>query len=219
MRIALQLEGILSVFNTRKLNNEEIAEPGGYEILYLTPDDDSWDPNCEAWAEQEYEMLDIDGEILLLTQRTPVQIIEEDDYFDVSGIDDIRLSADNYEKCINTLISYAYVGTPGPGEMADDFNIQDWQLVTDGVRAGVAATDAQLDGKLLDAVLSDRMEFSKFSMAIGSKTANKGGCELFLADLDDLSTDIAEAWTEIGSTTDGGPKGVTVDMLSKIWTI
>ena len=103
--------------------------------------------------------------------------------------------------------------------MADDFNIKDWQLGTDGVRAGVAATDARLDGKLLDAALSDRMEFFKFAMAIGSTTANKGGCELFLADLDDLSTDIAKTWTEIGSTTPGGPKGVTEDMLSNIWTI
>ena len=31
--------------------------------------------------------------------------------------------------------------------------------------------------------------------------------------------DIPEAWTEIGSTTDGGPKVVTADMLSNIWTI
>ena len=43
--------------------------------------------------------------------------------------------------------------------MADDFNIQDWQLGTDGVRAGVSATDARLDRKLLDAALSERMEF------------------------------------------------------------
>ena len=56
-------------------------------------------------------------------------------------------------------------------------------------------------------------------MAIGSTTSNKGGCELFLADLDDLSANIAEAWNEISSTTAGGPKGVTADMLSKIWTI
>ena len=75
--------------------------------------------------------------------------------------------------------------------MADDFNIQDWKLGTDGVRAGVAATDAQLDGKLLDDALSDRMEFFNFAMAIGSTTANKGGCELFLADLDELLADIA----------------------------
>ena len=43
-------------------------------------------------------MLDIDGEILLCTQRTPVQIIEEMDYFDVSGIYSIRISAKNNEK-------------------------------------------------------------------------------------------------------------------------
>ena len=84
------------VFKTRELNDDEILEPGGYDILYLTPDADSWDPNCEAWAEQEDEMLDIDGVILLRTQFTPVQIIEEDDYFDVSGIYAIRLSAENY---------------------------------------------------------------------------------------------------------------------------
>ena len=164
-------------------------------------------------------MLDIDGEILLCNQHLPVQITEEDDYFDVSGTYAIRLSAENYEKCIDTVISSAYDITPGPGEMAHDFNIQDWQLGTDGVRAGVAATDARLDGMLLDAALSDRMEFSKFAMAIGSTTANKGVCELFLADLDHSSADITEAWTEIISTTDGGPKGVTADILSKIWTI
>ena len=217
--IALQLEGIFSVFKTRNLNDEEIAEPGGYGILYLTLDADSWDPNCEAWADQEDEMLDIDGEIILCNQRPPVQIIEEDDYFDVSGIYAIRISAENYEKCIDTVISSAYVSTPGPGDMAHDFNIQDWQLGTDSVRAGVAATDARLDGMLLYAALSDIMEFSKFAMAIGSTTANKGGCELFLADLDNSSADITKAWTDIGSTTAGSPKGVTADMLSKIWTI
>ena len=41
----------------------------------------------------------------------------------------------------------------------------------------------------------------------------------FLADLDNSSADIAKAWTEIGSTTSGGPKGVTEDMLSNILTI
>ena len=103
--------------------------------------------------------------------------------------------------------------------MAHDFKIQDWQLGTDVVRAGVDATDARLDGILLDAALSDGMEFSKFSMAIGSTTANKGGCEIFLADLDNSSSDIAKAWTEIGYTTAVGTKGVTANMLSKIWTI
>ena len=61
LRIALQLEGIFSIFKTRKLSNEEIAEPGGYDLLYLTLDANSWDPNCEAWAEQEDEMVDMEG--------------------------------------------------------------------------------------------------------------------------------------------------------------
>ena len=43
--------------------------------------------------------------------------------------------------------------------------------------------------------------------------------ELFLEDLDNSSAYIAEACTEIGSTTAGGPKGVTVDMQSRVWTI
>ena len=33
LRIALQLGGVFLVFKTRKLNDEEIAEPGGYDIL------------------------------------------------------------------------------------------------------------------------------------------------------------------------------------------
>ena len=103
--------------------------------------------------------------------------------------------------------------------MAHDLNIQDWQLGTDVVRAGVATTNARLDGMLLDAAQSDRMEFSKFTMAIGSTTANKGSCELLLTDLDNSSADIAEAWTDIGSTAAGSPKGVTSDMLSNIWII
>ena len=103
--------------------------------------------------------------------------------------------------------------------MPDYFYIQDWQLGTDGVRAGVAATDARLDGTLLDAALSDRLEFSKFAMATGSTTSNKGGCELFMAESDEFTEDVAEAWTEISSTTAGRTKGVTADMLSKIWTI
>ena len=147
-----------------------------------------------------------------------MQIEDENDYCDVSGIEAIRISGERYDKCIDSVISSAYVST-SEGGIPDDFYIQDWQLGTDGVRAGVAATDARLDGILLDAALSDRLELSKFAMAIGSTTANKGGCELFMAELEELAEDVAEAWTEISSTTAGRPKGVTADMLSKIWTI
>ena len=60
-------------------------------------------------------MLDVDGEILLRTQRPPIQIIDGYEYFDVSGTYAIRLSAENYEKCIDTAISSDYVAPLGQG--------------------------------------------------------------------------------------------------------
>ena len=48
---------------------------GGYNVLYLTLDADSWDSNCEAWAEQEDEMMDLEGDILPHTCHVPVQIV------------------------------------------------------------------------------------------------------------------------------------------------
>ena len=117
-------------------------------------------------------MVDMEGEILPHTCRLPVHIVYENDYCDVSGTEAIMISGERYDKLIDAVISPAYVSTP-EGELPDGFYIQYWQLGTDGVRAGVATTDARLDGILLDAALSDRLEFSKFAMAIGSTTANK----------------------------------------------
>ena len=77
-----------------------------------------------------------------------MHIVDENDYCDVSGTEAIRISGERYEKCIDAVISSAYVSTP-EGKMPDDFYIQDWQLGTDRVRAGVAATDARLDRTLL----------------------------------------------------------------------
>ena len=67
-------------------------------MLYLTPDADSWDPNCEAWDEQEDEIVDTEGEILPHTYRVPVQIVDKNDYCDVSGIEAIRISGERYDK-------------------------------------------------------------------------------------------------------------------------
>ena len=100
--------------------------------------------------------------------------------------------------------------------MTDSHRVQDWLLVEYGIRAHVAATDARLDEKLLDCALSDRLELSKIAMAIGSLTANCGSCELFE---DNMEQSVTRTRAAIGSTTAGHPKGVTPELLSKIWTI
>ena len=66
----------------------------------------------------------MEGEILPHTYRVPVQIVDENDYYDVSEIEAIRISGERYDKCIDALISSAYVSTPA-GELPDDFYIQE----------------------------------------------------------------------------------------------
>ena len=100
--------------------------------------------------------------------------------------------------------------------MTDSYCMQDWLLVEDVIRAHVASIYAGLDGKLLDAALSDRMKFSNFAMAIVSMTANSGSCELFEADME---AGVSQTRAEIGSTTADYLKGVMAETISKIWTI
>ena len=128
----------------------------------------------------------------------------------------MRISGEKYEHCIDDYISSAYIIITETEDVTDIYRMQYWLLVEDVIRAHVASTDARLDGKLLDADLSDRMEFSKFAMEIGSMTANSGSCELIEADIEAA---VSQTQAEIGSTTAGHPKGVTAEMISKIWTI
>ena len=214
--IPLKIEGIFSVFETRQLNATEIAETGEYDIVFISPDTDSWNPNCETWGDQEDFMLDQDGDIIQYEVKKPVEIIEESEYFGTSSMEAIGVSKEKYESRIDTIISSAYKIIPEPGDVTDSHCVQDWLLVEYGIRAHVVATDARLDEKLLDCALSYRLEFSKIDMAIKSMTDNCGRCELLEANMEQAVT---KTRAEIGSTTDGQPKGVTPELLSKIWTI
>ena len=57
-------------------------------------------------------MMDMEVESLPHTCRVPVQIVDENDYYDVSGTEDIGISGERYDKCIDAVISSAYVSTP-----------------------------------------------------------------------------------------------------------
>ena len=72
LRIPLKIEGIVLVFETRRLNATVIAESGEYDIVFISPDADSWNPNCETWGDQEDMMLDQDGDIIQYEAKKPV---------------------------------------------------------------------------------------------------------------------------------------------------
>ena len=91
-------------------------------------------------------------------------------------------------------------------------HMQDLLIADDPIRAHVASIDSNLDGALLDSTLSSRLEFSKLSMSIGSVTTSNDKCKPFEAD-------VSESWKSVGVTTAGHPRGVTAEILSKIWSI
>ena len=72
--------------------------------------------------------------------------------------------------------------------------------------------DANLYGNLIDLALSDRLVFSKLAMSIRSMTSKNGSCELF-------KSGIRESWENVNATSAGHPKGVTTEILSRIWSI
>ena len=75
-----------------------------------------------------------------------------------------------------------------------------------------ASIDSNLDGSLLDSALSSRLGISKLAMSIGSLTMINDKCELFEAD-------VSESWKSVRVTTAVHSRGVTAEMLSKIWSI
>ena len=84
------------MFETRRLNANEVVEAGEYDIVLISPDADSCNPNCETWGDQEDLMLDQDGDIIQHELKKPVEIIEESDYFGMSSIEAISVARDKY---------------------------------------------------------------------------------------------------------------------------
>ena len=70
----------------------EIVEAGEYDIVFISPDADSWNQNCETWGDQEDLMLDQDGDIIQYEVKKPVEIIKESDYFGMSSMKTIGVS-------------------------------------------------------------------------------------------------------------------------------
>ena len=137
-----------------------------------------------------------------------MELIQQGGFFDVSVLDAIRFSGEDYEKRVDALIPSAYVINTQDEETIRNTTMDYWLILEYPICAHVATMDAYLDENLLGSALSDRLEFSKLAMSIGSMTAKNGSCELFEAD-------ISESWENVNGTSAGHPKGVTLEMLSK----
>ena len=60
-------------------------------------------------------MLDYDGEIKKRGPPQQIDIIHQNNFFDISALDFIIFSGEDYEKSVNYLIPYSYVRNPQDG--------------------------------------------------------------------------------------------------------
>jgi hypothetical protein len=81
-------------------------------------------------------------------------------------------------------------------------------LSCDGIRVQLASLSTVYEPSIFSAVLDNQAFISRVSMAVGSTTVNDAACEVFEARVVQLSAISA-----------GRLKGVTPELLSKIWSI
>ena len=90
------------------------------------------------------------GEIKHRDPLQQMEIIHQDEFFDVSVLDAIRFSGEEYEKRVDALISSAHVSNPQGGGTMRNTTMDDWLIMEDPIHAHMATMDDNLDGNLLD---------------------------------------------------------------------
>ena len=93
LRVHFNITGIVSYFMSRKPTPEEINE---LPVLYLTPDNQSWDPYDVKYEREEDVMLDHEGNIIPKKDRVTLLDLEDD------GMD-IQLEDIDFDVAISAL--------------------------------------------------------------------------------------------------------------------
>jgi hypothetical protein len=198
LRIYLQLNGTFLYFELQSLTVEEMETWENYPVVYLTPDSDQWDPHAACFADAEAAMLDSNGEVVKTLKRN-CDLFEEGDIsvlYAKPGTWESFEQLVDYQACGADNLSYPFLD--------DDEAI----LSCDGICVQLASLSTVYEPLIFSAVLYDQAFISRLSMAVGSTTVNDAACEVFEARVVQLSA-ISAGWS----------KGVTPELLSKIWSI
>ncbi len=207
LRIPLQLNGVFSYFPTRALTQDEIENWQDFDVIFLTPDAESWDPHDETFAEEEAGLLDDDGDIVLPDSKTPKELIAE---VDALYAEAEPCSVAEFDEYVNRQLHISSL------QMANTLSDDDADLInSDAIRSHLADVSTHFDELYLTDALSERAQLSKVAMAAGATHADNDACELFEA----VATAICEAEAALGALQAGDTNGVSAEMLAKIWRI
>ena len=219
-RIPLALWGVFSYFPTTKPTVQTLDESD--DIYLLTPD--SWNPHSTAYAMNEDNMLDWQGNIVEKQQRTKILVesIEENQVMSAAlyvGAAEAKLVNEKYETVVNKLENPVLPYIPRAADQ-------------------IASVFADIDPNLQDDVLYSRMNematLSHFKMTIGATTMSKKG-NYMLADDQSVATDSDDDNSDdeslslsneldideyfVSATTADKTRGISPQHLSKVWRI
>eukprot|EP00956_Cyclotella_meneghiniana_P034439 scaffold104886_cov86-Cyclotella_meneghiniana.AAC.1 len=208
LKIPLRLRGIFSYFTTRALNQDELDAAEEYDLVYLTPDVSTWNPYAEGYTDLEDYYLADNGEVNEPPRKKRKELItpEDEPDYDISSI---NVSAMQWEAAIDSMV------TEDPFWMEPSLHPSGEGMFDDGAidcsSADVVDITSMLDEEFLNKMLSERHAYASIAGAAGcnpiSIPSDEPSDELFL-NLADASAAHAEI-----------PKGVTKEMLSKVWRI
>ena len=147
LRIPMKLDGIFSYFPTRALTQEEIDNVEHMKSIFLTPDQSSWDPYDEEFAEAEDAFFDFRGELINRPPPKRRKILDD------AGIFELKVSEEQYEAAISTIVAENDVYVTDSENEEDNSNPQggdlDFLRDDDYMQAGIADLSACFDEELL----------------------------------------------------------------------
>ena len=122
MWIPLPLSGIFSYFTTRSPSVEDMCDE--VDVLHLTPNILTWNPHCEAYSENEDNMLYFQGSVIEPKDRVRILIsdLEEDD----------AMIAETSTSSVETvIIDKCVINTEEPSSHPSDYEIKEVSATLD----------------------------------------------------------------------------------------
>ena len=187
-----------------------IIELNESDVLTMTPDGHSWGPHCSAYANNEENMMDWNGQMIEPKYRT--QIMLQDIPKDELMISDTHISSIEMTR-IDVVASASSVIVKDMYEVPPFFS---------GVASVLSSIYPVLDPVMISNALEEQGTIGIFASAIGSMNAHS---EKYLFDLSPESSDeptiveldLDSFFASVNRVED--PKGISADQLSKFCMI
>ena len=217
MTIHLQLNGVFSYFDCRKISDDELEHWRECLVVHASPAAPSWNPYDERFAEEEAMFLDHRGDLRL--PGSPVshdysQLIEDGDVGDgrwgrIQAAYAESVTVEEYQATIEGSVS---ASTMKPGDPGEDSRF--WEAIDDPLMRQIQNINSCLNEDNLADALESLDISTAYGIAAGS-TVDDCDDDLFITDVGAIVSEATSTFSALASN----PRGVTAERLSKLWRI